>query len=169
MICNRHALIGKLRETLAANPFWRQRLSSRSLHTAAIHLAIFREPYLRFVMEGKKTVETRFAKRACPPYRRVTDGDIVLLKRAASDIVGICTVEKVWFYQVDAKTISFIRKKFGPAICPVDSSFWDERQGASVATLMLVGNVTSVDGIEIRKRDRRGWVVFEDDGQRTFW
>lgn len=169
MICDRHALIEQLREALSANPFWKQRLSFRSLRAATIHLAIFREPYLRFVMEGKKTVETRFAKRACPPYRRVTDGDIVLLKRAASDIVGICTVEKVWFYQVDAKTMSFIKKKFGAAICPVDSSFWDERQRASVATLMLVGNVASVDGIEIRKRDRRGWVVFESDRQATLW
>jgi hypothetical protein len=55
-----------------------------------LHLAIFREPYLTSIMEGKKTIETRFAKRPCAPYQRISAGDIIVLKRASGGIVGIC-------------------------------------------------------------------------------
>jgi hypothetical protein len=133
----------------------------------ALHLAILREPYLQFVLEGKKTVETRFAKRACPPYQRVAEGDVVLLKRAGGEIVGICTVSKVWFYKLDPKSLALIKGKFGAAICPADDSFWEDRKDASVATLMLIENVARVEGVAIPKRDRRGWVVFKETQQQT--
>ena len=163
--CESNSLISRLQQTLAPNPFWSWRLSLKRVGTFTLHLAIFREPYLSFIMEGKKTVETRFARRACAPYMRVADGDVVLLKRAAGKIVGICTVEKVWYYQLDPSTFSFIRRKFGSAICPADASFWEEKQQATVATLMLVGNVTPLEKIEIKKRDRRGWVVLDKNKQ----
>ena len=169
MVSEPHKLLERLRHELGANPYWAKRLSSGGGNQFTIHLAIFREPYLKFIMEGKKTVETRFARRACPPYKCVNDGDVVLLKRAAGGIIGICTIEKAWFYQLDPTTLSFIKTKFGAAICPADSAFWKEREEAVVATLMLVGNVTPIENILINKRDRRGWVVFKDNKQETFW
>jgi hypothetical protein len=117
-------------------------------------------------MEGRKKVETRFAKRPCPPFERVADGDVVLLKRAGGQIVGICEVEKVWFYRLDPSALAEIKRRFGDLICPVDGSFWKERQTKSVATLMLVKNVASVDGVRIDKKDRRGWVTIASDRQR---
>jgi ASC-1-like (ASCH) protein len=128
-------------------------------------MAIFREPYLSFIMEGKKKVETRFAKRACPPFGRVADGDVVLLKKAGGAIIGICEVEKVWFYHLDPKSFASIKERFGELICPENASFWIERKTKAVATLMLVKNVFPVKGLTIEKRDRRGWVVFEEENQ----
>lgn len=168
MIYETHDIIKGLRHQLSSNPYWNEKLATGNTIPFTIHLAIFREPYLKFVMDGKKTVETRFARRACPPYRCVNDGDVVLLKRAAGNIIGVCTVEKVWYYQLDPTILSFIKSKFGHAICPVDSSFWVERQEAVVATLMLVSNVIPIENISIEKRDRRGWVVFKNSKQGTF-
>jgi ASCH domain len=162
-------LLSHLRGALAENTFWSQMLSLENESTFTLHLAIFREPYLRFIMEGKKTIETRFAKRRCPPYQRVSDGDVVVLKRSPGRIVGICIVEKVWFYQLDLESFSFIKLRFGAAICPAEGSFWDDRKKAVVATLMLVGKVTPVDKIEIKKHDRRGWVVFSNSEQRQLF
>jgi hypothetical protein len=126
-----------------------------------LHLAIFKEPYLRFVMEGRKTVETRFAKRRCPPFERVAKGDVIILKRAGGDVTGICLVERAWFYHIDPQSLAAIREKFGSAICAIDESFWTDRNQAAVATILLITNVTPVRKIAIGKRDRRGWVVFE--------
>lgn len=129
-----------------------------------IHLAVCREPYLKFMMEGRKTVETRFAKRCCAPFERVADGDIVLLKRSAGKVVGVCIVKKVWFYKLDHGSLDSIRQLFGPAICAADETFWEDRKSAAVATLMLIEHVTPIQDVNIVKRDRRGWVVFS--GQR---
>lgn|ERR1700720_2267858 len=114
-------------------------------------------------MEGRKTVETRFAKRRCPPFERVTKGDVVILKRAGGDVTGICLVERAWFYHIDAQSLVAIREKFGPAICAVDDSFWTDRNQAVVATILLITNVTPIRKVVIGKRDRRGWVVLESN------
>jgi hypothetical protein len=57
--------------------------------------------------------------------------------------------------------LSLIRRQFGAAICADGASFWDEKKSASVATLMLVSDVAKIEDVEVRKRDRRGWVVFK--------
>src|SRR5260370_18926845 len=117
-------------------------------------------------MQGKKTVETRFAKRPCAPYQRISKGDIVLLKQSSGDIVGICLVEQVWFYRLSVESLRIIKELFGSAICPAEESFWDDRRQATFATLLLISRVTPVDNVRIKKRDRRGWVVFKGSDQR---
>jgi ASC-1-like (ASCH) protein len=158
MKSKRQSIISILQQCLVDDNGWLKKLSTGGY---ALHLAIFREPYLTFIMEGKKKIETRFAKRPCPPFNRVSDGDVVLLKHSGGDIVGICEVEKVWFYNLDPEAFEFIKHRFGELICPADGSFWRERKDKSVATLMKVKNVIPVNGVHIEKRDRRGWVTFE--------
>jgi hypothetical protein len=162
MNSKRQNIVSNLKNRLADDCKWVKKLSSDGF---CLHLAIFREPYLTFIMEGKKKVETRFAKRPCPPFERVSDGDVVLLKHAGGDIVGICEVEKVWFYHLDAGAFAFIKDRFGELICPADGSFWSEREDKSLATLMLIKNVIPITGVNIEKRDRRGWVTFGRDQQ----
>jgi len=152
-------LLNDLRRHLDSEPFWSRALAPDAQSSRNYHLAIFREPYLDFILSGKKTIETRFAKRACPPYNRVANGDVLVLKESGGPVLGICTVSRVWFYRVTAASLADIRSKFGKAVCPVNDAFWDERKGASCATLMLLQNVTRLDNIHIDKRDRRGWVL----------
>jgi hypothetical protein len=155
------SVLKQLRSAVVENAFWNRMLESDNVRDFSLHLAILREPYLRFILEGKKTIESRFAKRVCAPYERISDGDVVILKRAGGKATGICLVEKVWFYRMDEKSLDFIQSRFGSRICPVDGGFWKERKQAAVATLMLVSNVASIEPFVIPKRDRRGWVVLQ--------
>ena len=157
----------QLRRALAFDEFWKATLDPVRENTFNLHLAIFREPYLGFILEGRKTVETRFARRPCPPYKRVTDGDILILKQAGGPVLGVCIIEKVWLYEVDAASLGVIKKKFGNAICPADGAFWEERKDAVCATLMLIGHVTRALDISFEKRDRRGWVVMEKSASQN--
>ncbi|MCE9551905.1 MAG: ASCH domain-containing protein [Planctomycetes bacterium] len=127
--------------------------------TVAVHLAIFVEPYLQYILDGKKTVESRFSVHRCPPYGTVREGDVVLLKRASGPIVGLCRVGTVWSYELNPDSLSELRSEFASAICAQDPSFWIERSSASYATLMRLQHVRPISPIEIDKRDRRGWVV----------
>jgi ASC-1-like (ASCH) protein len=157
----KRGLLSDLRVALAKHRFWTRSLSVQNEKRFTLHLGIFREPYLTSIMEGKKTIETRFAKRPCAPYQRIAAGDIIVLKRAAGRIVGVCMAERVWFYRLDVESFSRIKQTFGSAICPADESFWDACKQSTVATLILVSNVAAASNVQFKKRDRRGWVVFK--------
>jgi hypothetical protein len=159
-------LLANLRTSLCNNPLWRRKLSTNT-NDVTVHLAILREPYLSFIMDGKKKVESRFAKRACAPYERVSKGDIVLLKKTGGEIIGICEVEQVWFYRLNSTSLDFIKDRFGELICPADANFWIERKDKCLATLMRICNVTAINGIHVKKRDRRGWVTFRPSLQES--
>lgn len=130
-----------------------------------VHLGVFVQPYLAYLLDGKKTVESRFSVNRCPPYRRVRPGDILLLKSAAGPIVGICRIEHVWFYTLDAATLQDIQARFTEELCAQDPAFWSQRARAAYATLMRVGDVRHIDSITITKRDRRGWVTLHGEAQ----
>ena len=132
----------------------------------SVHLAVLVEPYLQYVLDGKKTVESRFSIRQSPPYGSVKDGDVLLLKRVSGPIVGLCQVATVWSYDLDPESLSELRAEFAAAICAQDPEFWRERSSAAFATLMRLQNVCPISPIHLEKRDRRGWVVLRRRSQQ---
>src|SRR3954453_18143184 len=74
-----------------------------------VHLAVFVEPFLSFLLEGRKTIESRFSVNRCPPYRSVQTGDLVFIKQSGGAIVAVAEVSNVWFYELDAKGLDVIR------------------------------------------------------------
>jgi hypothetical protein len=156
-------LLTDLQAAVQGNAFWETYLAPLYQHTPAmftLHLAVFVEPYLRYILEGQKTVESRFSKRRTAPYSQVSEGDVLLLKESSGPIVGLCQIAQVWFYHLDVKSWRLIRSSFTQALCAQDPVFWKAREHASFATLMRIGHVQTIQPIYYRKRDRRGWVVF---------
>ncbi|NES70617.1 MAG: ASCH domain-containing protein [Okeania sp. SIO2D1] len=159
-------LVDDLRLALKGDAFWEnylEQLNKPCLEPFALHLAILVEPYLQFILDGQKTVESRFATRRFAPYKRVQKGDIVLLKRSSGAIVGVCQVACVWFYELDPESWQTIKEKFTVAICAQDNKFWEDREKASYATLMRIQNVKPISPVKFVKRDRRGWVVLHEN------
>ncbi|MBN8564807.1 MAG: ASCH domain-containing protein [Leptolyngbya sp. UWPOB_LEPTO1] len=131
-----------------------------------LHLGVFVEPYLQFILEGKKTIESRFATRRFAPYNQVEKGDVILLKQSSGPIVGICQVTHCWFYELDPESWETIQRDFAQALCAQDPEFWQQRQAASYATLMRVQFVKAIEPIPFAKRDRRGWVILQPGGDQ---
>ena len=138
------------------------RISAHEPAPFSLHLAIMVEPYLTLMLNGTKTVESRFSANRCAPYGRVEKGDVLLLKKSGGPVVGICMVTYRWFYHLDAASWQTIRRDFGKAICAQDPQFWQDRRDASYATLMRVRHVRAITPITFDKRARRGWVVLRD-------
>ena len=145
--------------------YWAERLRLLKAVRHSIHLAIFIEPYLTLLLQGKKTVESRFSSVRCAPFQRVRTGDVVLIKRSGGPIVGICEVGQVWSYELDPSSWREIRRSFINELCAQDPDFWATRAHASFATLMRVKNVVEVSPTAWIKRDRRGWVVVREADQ----
>jgi len=127
------------------------------------HLAIFREPYLSAVLDGRKTVESRFSKNKCAPFGRVKEGDIILLKRSGGMIVAWAKAGCVWSYDAGLSRLPIkeIRQRFGKRLCIDDVAFWKAKAAARYATLIELCDVTRLDPTPFPKRDRRGWVVIK--------
>jgi hypothetical protein len=149
-------------EALEHDPFWGEywpSIACDPTDNRALHLGIFVEPFLRYILEGRKTIESRFSVHRSAPYQRASIGDIVLLKASGGPIVGVCRVIHVWFYELDPRTWSEIRNQFAGAMCAEGSDFWAKREAAEFATLLQVANVRAIEPVPFPKRDRRGWVV----------
>jgi len=163
-------LVRKLKTTMTNNSFWGPYLEMAEQASVGIHLAVFVEPYLTYLLGGQKTVESRFSVHRIAPFNSVSEGDIVILKKASGPIVGLCQVTNVWDFKLEPKTWREIRNDFTEALCAQDPMFWDQRKHASYATLMRVKNVAKVPPIAVSKRDRRGWVVLKRiNHQRTMF
>jgi hypothetical protein len=150
------------RSAAREHKFWRDYLDSgRATDDTdfSVHLGIFTQPYLDFVLDGRKTVESRFSSVRCAPYDRVVKGDVLLVKATGGPIVGICLIDRVWSYCLDPTSWEFVRRSFTAQLCAQDPEFWRARKHASFATLMRISQVTAIDAVSCDKRDRRGWVV----------
>jgi hypothetical protein len=155
-------LLVAIDRALAGDPFWssyfRDQLTAPRPE-AALHVAVFREPFLTWVLEGRKRVESRFSQKQVAPFGSIEPGDAVLLKRVAGPLVGICHVNAAWSYRLDPATWSFIRQRFSELLCAEDEQFWVERKDARFATLISLDAVRQLPDIHYAKNDRRGWVV----------
>ncbi len=155
--------IEALKERTRSHRFWGgylESLATTGSSPFSVHLAVLLEPYLEFILEGSKTLESRFSKNRIAPYGVVESGDVVLLKRsAAKSVRGLCIVRSVRFYQLDNENLQVIKNEFSSGLRADSSAFWEQRQSARFATLMRISEVYRLPPIEIQKRDRRGWVV----------
>lgn len=146
------------------NTYFKSHFKGKRRH--AIHLAIFVEPYLTFVLDGSKTVESRFSTNKCAPYMSVNPGDAILIKKAGGPVVGVCHATYVWNYRLNRDSLAEIKRLFSTALCINDEGFWDSKKKSIYATLIKVDHVMPFDPFLIPKRDRRGWVVLSDIQQQ---
>jgi len=157
-----YSLIERLRDSVSGDAFWFPYLTellSDPCHTRAVHLGIFNQPYLDFIFDGTKTIESRFSSVRCAPLYCVKDGDIILMKRSGGPIVGLFCAGEVRSYRLRSQVWKTIKERFGEGIAPASPDFWRENESAVYATLMEVEHVRHVDPLAWDKSDRRGWVV----------
>jgi ASC-1-like (ASCH) protein len=132
---------------------------------AGVHLGVFVEPFLEAILDGRKTVESRFALHRCPPFDRVQAGDVILLKRSGGPVVGIAVAGEARYYELDAEKLDSIRERYASKLYAEDDAFWDARSDKRFATLIDIDEVAPIATLEVRKRDRRGWVTYADAQQ----
>lgn len=164
MIDWRENVIKSLSAAVQDDLFWSVYLSSLSNGqnpSFSIHLGVFIEPFLQYILDGRKTMETRFSVVRCAPFERVDEGDVVLLKKSGGAIVGLCQIRSARFYKLEKDSWDEI-KTFARDICAEDLEFWEHRKKASFASLMRIHNVKTIPPIIVNKRDRRGWVILQE-------
>lgn len=120
-----------------------------------VHIAIMHQPFLRYVFEGQKTVESRFSLHKIAPYQKVQTGDVVFMK--AGPVVGCFTVAWVKYFDLGEYPIEEIEKQYGDGICG-DAEFWKVKSNKRYATLIGISDVQQLTPRQFEKHDRRAWV-----------
>lgn len=136
----------------------RRQLDQVREHRATLHLAVMRAPYLQLLLNGHKTIESRFSINRIAPFEDVSTGDVLSLKEQSGPVVGLCVVEHTAFYELDPPTWRLLRDQFARPLCAENDDFWAARERARYATLMSVVHAHWIDPVRVEKRDRRGWV-----------
>ena len=138
----------------------KMQLSPSSLNeilSKKIHLGIFNNIYLPYILNGTKTIESRFSKNKILPYNNITKDDIVIIKEAGKSIVGYFTIKNVLFFDLKKTKISDIKKEYNQYLC-VDDTFWHEKDNSNYATLIFIDKIFKVKPFNIKKKGMQTWL-----------
>ncbi len=126
----------------------------------ALHLAIFREPYLSRILAGVKTIESRFLQVRAAPYGRVAVGDTLILKRTGGPIVATAQAARVaTFDHLTPERVAALIERYAAELC-LDDDIRSRARHSRYAVFIWLTDVTPItDPPVLSKRDRRAWVV----------
>jgi hypothetical protein len=126
-----------------------------------IHLAIFSEPFLSYLLSGKKTLESRLSINRTSPFGKVYANDIVLIKKTGGEIYGLFRVDNVKFFSnINSEIIRKIDEEHGSKILwNLDPQFLISKSDAKFLTLITIGMLIKIKPFETEKSDRTAWVT----------
>ena len=135
-----------------------------------VHVAIFAEPYLTYLIQGKKTLESRFSVNKISPYGKVYEGDLVLVKKGGGPVVAAFKAGKVRFYsKLNVGKLKMLEAEFAAVICSTeDPEFWKNRENSKFATLIEVSAVKQLEPFTVGKSDRTAWSIVQNKVNSLF-
>lgn len=127
------------------------------LKRSNLHLGIFKEPYLTYMLDGTKTIESRFSKNKIAPYNNITTDDIIIIKESSKDVIGYLTIKRIEFYDLQSTNIEEIKNKYEKELC-VDDNFWESKKNSRYATLIFIDKITKIKPFHINKSGMQTWI-----------
>lgn len=122
-----------------------------------LHLGIFANPYLTYMLDGKKTIESRFSKNKIQPYNQISKDDIVIVKKSGGNVVAYFTIKDVLFFNLNETPIDEIKNKYNKQLC-VDENFWISKSNSNYATLIIIDKIVKLTPFHIDKKGMQTWV-----------
>ncbi len=126
-----------------------------------IHLGVFSEPCLRYMLEGKKTIESRISKKKIAPYQKITKDDIVVVKKSGGGVVAYFTIKEIKFINLNEISINEIKNKYNKELC-VSEEFWEQKKDSSYATLIFIDRLVKLEPFKVNKRGMQTWIVLDN-------
>lgn len=122
-----------------------------------LHLGIFTEPYLTYMLNGKKTIESRFSKNKILPYNKISKEDIVIVKKSSGNVIAYFTIKKILFFDLNEVSINQIKCKYSKQLC-VDENFWIIKKDSNYATLIFIDKIIKLNPFHIDKKGMQTWI-----------
>ena len=129
-----------------------------------VHVAILQRPYLRLVLDGRKTVESRLSKSAVSPYGQVRRGDRIYLKASGGPFMAAARAGWVESHQdLTPRQVDRLRQRLNALVCG-DAAYWKMKREARYATFIELRDVRPIDeGPPFKPSRYRAWFVLPED------
>jgi len=132
------------------------------------HVAILWPQYIRLILSGKKTVESRLTITSRPPYRAIEPGDRIYFKASSGPFMATAVAAKVEFHEgLTPDKIDALRKRHNDAVCG-DAEFWERKRGSRYATFIKLRDVkpiTDSDAPKIMPSRGLAWFVIDSSAK----
>jgi hypothetical protein len=127
-----------------------------------IHVAVLKPPYIRAVLDGRKTVEARLTRARFAPYLRVSPDDRLYFKQTSGPFRATAVVTRVLtFADLDPKQVRRIRSAHNDLILG-DPAYWAAKRTARYATLIWFDRVEPITMGPTYSPSRQAWHVLPD-------
>ncbi|RKU10857.1 hypothetical protein C6503_19425 [Candidatus Poribacteria bacterium] len=132
------------------------------------HIAILAPGWSELILDGSKTIESRFTKVRCAPFGKVHEGDIVYLKESGGLVKGMFTVAKVETFEnlTDAQICDLFYKEYREQIfSDVSASMQrppEKWLTAKHATLVHIADPIAFEKpFPYQQKGRSAWLVLD--------
>lgn len=129
----------------------------KQIESKTIHLGIFTEPCLSDMLNGKKTIESRFSKHQIIPYNQISKDDIVIVKKSGGNVIAYFTIKEILFFNLKEYSINQIKNKYNKQLC-VPDEFWIQKKDSNFATLIVIDKVIKLKPFAIHKKGMQTWI-----------
>lgn len=123
-----------------------------------LHLGIFTEPYLSFMIDGVKTIESRFSKNKGAPYEKISKDDVVIVKKSSGNVLAYFTIKEVMFFDLSITSVAELREKYCKELC-VGEDFWSLKKDSKYATLIVIDKLKKLEPFHINKKGMQTWII----------
>ena len=127
-----------------------------------IHVAILKRPYLKLILSGDKTVESRLMRTAQPPYRAIEPGDRIFLKASSGPFMATALAGEIEQHQsLEPYDIQRLRMRHNRAVCGNDD-YWELKRNSRFAVFVHLKQVEPIEAGPIYPKSMRAWHVLDD-------
>jgi hypothetical protein len=127
-----------------------------------IHVAILKRPYLKLILAGRKTVESRLMRTAQPPFQCIEPGERIFLKASSGPFMATAIAGKVDQHdKLEPYDILRLRVLHDKAVCG-DDAYWQMKRDSRFAVFV---ELTEVEPIEVGPKypkSMRAWHVVDE-------
>ncbi len=127
-----------------------------------IHVAILKRPYLKLILSGQKTVESRLTRTTQPPYDAIKPGDRIFLKASAGPFMATALAGNIDQHRdLSSAAIKRLRKQYDKAVCGNDD-YWQLKRDSRFAVFVELMRVEPIDVGPVYPKSMRAWHVVDD-------
>ncbi len=127
-----------------------------------IHVAILKRPYLKLILSGHKTVESRLTRNAPPPYNVIATGERIFLKASSGPFMATALAGNIEQHSnLNPTDIKKLRKRLDKAVCGNDE-YWQLKRESRFAVFVSLMQVEPIEVGPVYPKSMRAWHVVED-------
>ncbi|MGB0766644.1 MAG: hypothetical protein ACPGYV_02920 [Phycisphaeraceae bacterium] len=128
-----------------------------------IHVAILKPGYIREVLDGVKTIESRLTKTMQPPHGQIAAGERLFLKASGGPFMATAVAGRIdAFRDMKPMDVERLRETFGEAIGG-DDAYWSMKRESRFATLVELREVEPLSvGPTYKVAYMKAWYVLDE-------